>query len=68
MFVRRSRRTAHEKDQTWFALMKWKGHTMSGLMNGAGENRTPVPIQSTIHVYASSQVFNLGTVSLHLTN
>ena len=34
-----------EKDQTWFALMKCKGHTMSGLMNGGWERivaaRTP---------------------------
>ena len=37
-------------------------------MNGAGENRTPVPKQSTIHVYASSQVFNFGDVGVHLTN
>ncbi len=36
--------------------------------NGAGENRTPVPKQSTTHVYANSQMFNLGTTSLHLTN
>ena len=36
--------------------------------NGAGENRTPVPKQSTIHVYASSQVFNFGDVGVHLTN
>ena len=39
-----------------------------GLCNGAGENRTPVPKQSTTHVYASSGMFNFGSASLHLTN
>ena len=36
--------------------------------NGAGENRTPVPKQSTVHVYTNSQMFNLGEVTVQLTN
>ena len=53
----KSKLTARHRAE--FALKRW---------NGAGENRTPVPKQSTIHVYANSQMFNFGTASLHLTN
>ena len=49
-------------------LITCRGCLEVGLLNGAGENRTPVPKQSTFHVYASSQVFNLDVVEVHLTN
>ena len=49
-------------------LKTCRGCLEVGLLNGAGENRTPVPKQSTFHVYASSQVFNLDVVEVHLTN